>query len=356
MPDAIDRLLLDEAADAVRAGGGPVAVLDDADGSLTLGLVRDLGVPNVRVHQDLLTAERALFRELDRARLGLSYSSEALDAGLFDGVGVVLLRLPKSLAALEDYVETIARYAEPGVAVYAGGRVKHLSFGMNDVLRRYFPEVRASLARQKARVLIAGGGAIRPDRSTFPRRAHDADLDLWVCAYGAVFAGAKVDLGTRFLLGFADRMAPGAAVAVDLGCGSGVVAAYLARARSDLVVLATDDSAAAIDSATATAVANGLGGRVRFARDDAMAEQDDASIDLIVCNPPFHAGTSVDASLASRLFRGAARTLRPGGQLWTVFNSHLGYADELGRVVGRTKVAGRNPTFTVTVSTRRAAG
>lgn len=355
MPDAIDRLLLDEASADVRAGG-PVAVVDDVDGSLTLGLVRDLGAKDVRVHQDLLSAERALFHVADRAGLGQAYKSLGLDGELLAGVAVVLLRLPKSLAALENYVETIARYAAPDVTVYGGGRVKHLSFGMNDVLRRYFAEVRASLARQKARVLIAGGGAIRPDGSTFPRRAHDADLDLWVCAYGAVFAGAKVDLGTRFLLGFVDRMAPGAAVAMDLGCGSGIVAAYLARARPALVVLATDDSAAAIDSATATAVANGLGGRVRFSRDDATREHDDASIDLIVCNPPFHAGTAVDASLASRLFRAAARTLRPGGQLWTVFNSHLGYADELSRVVGRTQVAGRNPKFTVTVSTRRSAG
>lgn len=147
-------------------------------------------------------------------------------------------------------------------------------------------------------------------------------------------------------------MHPTAATAVDLGCGTGVIAAALARARPTLSVLATDQSAAAVSSAAATATANELTARVQVLRDDAMSTLPDASVDLILCNPPFHLGTSVHAGAALKLFNAAGRVLAPGGELWTVFNSHLAYDRQLNRAVGPTRVVGRNPKFTVTASTR----
>jgi 16S rRNA (guanine1207-N2)-methyltransferase len=45
--------------------------------------------------------------------------------------------------------------------------------------------------------------------------------------------------------------------------------------------------------------------------------------------------------------------LRPGGELWTVYNSALRYKPTLARLVGPTGVARQTPKFTVTVSTRR---
>ncbi|MDQ1663009.1 MAG: rRNA (guanine1207-N2)-methyltransferase, partial [Blastococcus sp.] len=73
----------------------------------------------------------------------------------------------------------------------------------------------------------------------------------------------------------------------------------------------------------------------------------------VVCNPPFHVGAAVVTTAADRLFAAAARVLRPGGELWTVYNSALRYKPELARTVGPTRVVAQTPKFTVTVSTRR---
>jgi len=54
-----------------------------------------------------------------------------------------------------------------------------------------------------------------------------------------------------------------------------------------------------------------------------------------------------------RWARGLCRVLRPGGELWTVWNSSLGYRPALQRLVGPTRQVARNAKFTVTVSTRR---
>ena len=88
-------------------------------------------------------------------------------------------------------------------------------------------------------------------------------------------------------------------------------------------------------------------------RDDAASSVPDASVDLVVCNPPFHLGAAVVTTAADRLFAAAARVLRPGGELWTVYNSALRYKPVLGRVVGPTRHVAQDPKFTVTVSTRR---
>jgi 16S rRNA (guanine1207-N2)-methyltransferase len=272
---------------------------------------------------------------------------------------VVIGQLPKSLDGLREMTQLAAAHGAADVTMFLGGRVKHMTHAMNDVLSDSFTQVRASLAHQKSRVLIASGTRAAADAdwqpgTAYPLRGHHVDLDLWVCAHGAAFAGTKIDIGTRFLLGFLDQMHPGAGTAVDLGCGTGVLAASLARARPQLSVLATDESAAAVSSALATVAANGVAQRVHVLRDDAMSTLPDASVDLIVCNPPFHQGTSVSSGASLKLFRAAGRVLKPGGQLWTVFNSPLPYQGQLTRAVGPTRVVGRNPKFTVAESTRSA--
>jgi 16S rRNA (guanine1207-N2)-methyltransferase len=350
--DATDRLLLDEAGDAVAAAGpGEVVVVDDSHGALTLGAV-GVGARDVRVHQDLLVGELALARNAERTGLTGTYRSLPLTSELVDGARVVLAKAPKSLDALRELTELVAASAAPDVTLLVGGRVKHMTLAMNDVLGVGFGEVRATLARQKSRVLVARGP--RPGvPSSFPRRQVHADLGLTVCAHGAAFAGTRVDLGTRALLAAVRAAAPDAATALDLGCGTGVLATALALARPGLVVEASDQSAAAVASATATAAANGVTDRVRVTRDDAASAVPDAAVDLVVCNPPFHLGAAVVTGAADRLFAAARRVLRPGGQLWTVYNNRLPHRSALRRLVGPTRVAASDRRFTVTVSTTR---
>ena len=112
-------------------------------------------------------------------------------------------------------------------------------------------------------------------------------------------------------------------------------------------------SARPLAAAVATAAANGLSDRIRVVRDDAADSVPDGSVDLVVCNPPFHVGAAVVPTVADRLFAAAGRVLRPGGEFWTVYNSALRYKPTLTRLVGPTRVAHQTPKFTVTASTRR---
>ena len=334
--DAADTLILDEAAALL---GGDVTVIGDEYGALTLGAL-DRGAAHVRVHTDELTGELAL-----AANGSGAYEILPLDRRLVEAATVVLLRLPRSLDALEKIAALLAASASPDVVVVAGGRLKHMTVSMNEVLLKHFGRLDITHARQKSRVLIAREP--KPGPPAEPRRRqHDG---LWVVATGGVFAGTSIDIGTRALLSVLDR-APRFESAVDLGCGTGILAAHLARANPGAHVLASDRSAAAVESARLTMEANGL--PVRVTRDDALSAEAEASADLVVLNPPFHSGAAVHPGVSTALFEGAARVLRPGGELWSVWNSHLAYKPTLERIVGPTRQIARTPKFTVTASVR----
>ncbi|MFD0045798.1 class I SAM-dependent methyltransferase [Pseudarthrobacter scleromae] len=369
--DATDRLLLEAAADLVP-GGSTVAVIGDRYGALTLGALATLSPASVRVHQDLVTGERALQLNAAACRNAAhvpeatartsgggaadqpGFTQLPLGPELLAGAQAVLLQLPKTLAELDEVAAAVARYAAPDVTLLAGGRVKHMSLGMNSVLERHFRSVRPQLARQKSRVILAGGPQGSGEQERYPVVEHLADLDLKVAAHGAVFAGTKLDIGTRFLLTFLPSMTA-ARHAVDLGCGTGILAAMYARQHPGSQVTATDQSAAAVASAQATAQANSLAERITVLQDDALSTMPDRSVDLVLLNPPFHVGAGVHAGAGLKMIEAAGRVLAPKGELWTVFNRHLPYLPALERHVGPTVVKGRNPKFTVTLSTRRGA-
>ncbi len=354
--DAADRLLLDLAATdhADALVGREIVVIGDTHGALTLGALA-LGARHVRVHQDSIVAERALAE--NAAALGLTaFSHHSLAEVASTDARLALVRLPRALDALDAIAREVARGsdpgADPGVALLAGGMLKHMSLGANDVLRVSFERLDVSLARQKARVLVARDPRPAGELAALePARARDADLGLEVVAVAGAFAGASVDIGARALIAALDRAPRSDGTIIDLACGTGLIATTLARLNPGARVVASDVSAAAVESARLTAEANGV--TIDVVQDDGLGAQPDASADLIALNPPFHVGAAVHTGIAHRLFAEAARVLRPGGELWVVFNSHLQYAPALERAVGPTRQEARGPKFTVTASRRR---
>lgn len=358
--DAADRLLLDEAephlpdpahtgADSPEARSA-VVVIGDLYGGITAPLLASDAVERVRFHTDNLLGERALVANLERLGIERERAAihPALTPDLVAGARLVLLRMPRSLDALREIAELVARHADQSVRLIGAGRDKYLTRAMNDVLADSFGTVTASRGRQKSRALHAVGA--RPGVApSFPQRARltEPGLEVDVVAHGGAFAGARLDVGTRVLLRHLGAMAPGAREAIDLGCGTGVLAVALALSRPELRTTAIDVSAAAVASARGAAGANGVAERVRVQRADGLNETGDASADLIVCNPPMHVASSLVPDAGARLLRGAGRVLRPGGELWTVYNSRLSRAKELRRLVGPTEVVDDDGRFTV---------
>ncbi|SBN62187.1 16S rRNA (guanine1207-N2)-methyltransferase [Curtobacterium sp. 9128] len=357
--DGTDRFILDEAphvhGDALRQPGA-VAIVDDQRGVLTIGVIAVHGATNVRVVQDSLVSQRALQANAGTfGHRGFHHPDSLEDA--FRDARLVLLRLTKSLDRLDEIARAVARFAAPDVVLLCGGRTKFMTLSQNDVLRRSFGEVVASRGRAKSRLLVAQDPLTAAANraaitAPWPRVVHNDELGMSIAAHGGVFARSSLDMGTRVLLDAMDDAVPTARVAVDLGCGNGVIATAIARRRPGIRVVATDVSHAAVASTRATADRNGVGDRVTTVRSDAGDELDEGSAQLVLCNPPFHADTTVSTDAAEAMFRNAATILQSGGELWCVWNSHLRYRPVLEKVVGPTRQVVRTDKFTVTASRR----
>ncbi|MEL4505478.1 methyltransferase [Luteococcus sp. H138] len=294
----------------------------------------------------------------ERQQVPAELLADDLSAAL-TGADLVWLRLPKGLGALDEYAELIANHADPEVRLVAGGRVKHMTLSMNEVLQAHFGSVNASLGRQKSRVLHAR--LPYPADPTWPRsKTHaEAGVELW--AHGNTFAGAKIDPGTKVLVDKLGRVGKlvgggrseasvggGALQILDLGCGNGVLATLLAKRFRTANVMASDVSWAAVEATKLTARANKV--RVEVLWRDGLTDFADDSLDILVTNPPFHIGNAKDSTPALEMFAEASRVLRKGGELWCIYNSHLPWRARLNELVGMTKVIDQNPKYTLTCS------
>ncbi len=353
MPGPIDVVLREAAATGGIAG--TVVVLDEPDAQLvraTLAAGAERVIACCDTGFTVPLPEGAIEREL--TELGGADLVGDADAGMPVALAVGLL--PKSLAELAEQAQELARQL-PAARVILGAREKHLTRSMNEVLERHYERVRASLGHRKSRALVASD-ALTNQPPRIPATAHIGELDLTVCAFGSAFAGAKLDIGTRLLLETLEVAPPATetlaaepSTVIDLGCGTGILASWAARNWPAARIIATDRSSAAVRSATATAAANGV--TVTAHRADAGAGLPDACADLVLLNPPFHEGREVDRTMANHLFAAAARLLKPGGELYTVFNSHLRHRPQLERLVGPTEQLAANAKFIVTRSIRQ---
>jgi len=156
---------------------------------------------------------------------------------------------------------------------------------------------------------------------------------LSLVTQAGVFAGARLDAGTRLLLEALPDRVDGQVL--DLGCGAGVIGIAAAHLGAEVVDM-TDANLLAAQAARENVSRLDLAG-ARVLAGDVYAAIGDARYDLIVSNPPFHRGKAVDFSVADRLISGAPAHLAPGGSLLVVANAFLAYGRRMERVFDRVE-------------------
>lgn len=347
--DAADEFVLHEIADRGLTGRRWV-VVDDASGALAVVLA-GAGDPVVAWSDSQVTA-LATAENLERNRLPEAavemVASTATPSGPFDGA---IVKIPRAKAHLDDLLRRLRGQLAPDAVVIGAGMTKAVHQSTIDAFESHLGPTPTTRARKKARLLLPEVDPALPT-STDPSPA----LHHWtgpeghtVAALPNVFSSTGLDAGTRLLL---EHLPDLVAVerAVDLGCGTGVVAASLATRSPEIEVICCDESHQAVASARATV--GGVTDRGRFLVTDVLDGVDDQSVDLVVVNPPFHAGGARTSSVAKQMFVEARRVLRPGGELRVVGNRHLPHHVMVKRVFGAADVVASNPQFVV-LSARR---
>ncbi|MFF7236851.1 methyltransferase [Streptomyces collinus] len=353
--DASDAYLLRHLAEEGVPLTGTVVVLGDRWGSLATALAE---------HRPTQITDSFLSQEATRANLARAGVEPGAVRLLTtqdpppERVDVLLVRVPKSLALLEDQLLRLAPAVHADTVVVGTGMVKEIHTSTLRLFERILGPTRTSLARQKARLIFcAPDPALRRPANPWPYSYAVPDgvgavSGHTVVNHAGVFCADRLDIGTRFFLRHLPA-GPGAGRVVDLGCGNGVVGTAVALADPEAEVLFVDESFQAVASAEATYKANGVPGHAEFRVGDGLAGVAPDSVDLVLNNPPFHSHQATTDATAWRMFTGAKRALRPGGELWVVGNRHLGYHVTLKRLFGNSRLVASDPKFVVLKAVKR---
>ncbi|MFI7344073.1 methyltransferase [Streptomyces sp. NPDC050085] len=356
--DAADTYLLNHLAESGTDLSGAVAVVGDRWGALGTALTGVDGCVPTLISDSYL-GQRATEENLARAGRSAVPLLTTQDTPP-DRVDVLLVRVPKSLALLEDQLHRLRPAVHEGTVVVGTGMVKEIHTSTLKLFERIIGPTRTSLAEKKARLILSTPDpALEPGPNPWPHRYQLPD-DIGLLAgrtvvnHAGVFCAERLDIGTRFFLEHLPR-STGAARIVDLGCGNGVVGTSAALAEPDAEVLFTDESHQAVASAAHTYAQNcgDRPGKAVFRVGDGLAGVPDGSVDLVLNNPPFHTHQATTDATAWRMFTQAHAALRPGGELWVVGNRHLGYHVKLRRLFGSSELVAADPKFVVLKAVKR---
>lgn len=344
--DTADLYLLQSLADTPADRQLPVLVINDNFGVLACALAA--GGYQVISWGDSYLAEQAARLNAERNRLAPEQIRFVGSQQLPEGpIARVLLRVPKSLALLEDQLSRLRPQLTDSARVVAGAMIKHLPASAGDLLARYVGPYQASLGWKKARLLSADmDPALEPDMPALTTHYSLPESGAELLNLPGVFSRERLDLGTRVMLPCLPQVA-GAQRIVDLGCGNGALGIQAALLNPQAQLTFVDESHAALASARSNFAQACPQREAQFVLGDGLLDASPGSADLVLCNPPFHQQQVIGDEIAMRLFQQARRALGEAGELWVVGNRHLGYHVKLRRFFSQVTQAGGDSKFVV---------
>jgi len=340
--DAADEYLLKQ-VDGVPVNG-PTLIFNDTFGALACALAGE-GVYSI--------SDSWLNQQATRQNLTLNELDEC-DVRLLDSLAPlpplparVLIKVPKTLALLEQQLRALRAVVTPETQIIAAGKAKDIHTSTLQLFEKILGTTTTSLAWKKARLIYTTFSA--------PALAESDTLASWpldgtdyrIYNHANVFARSGLDIGARFFMENLPEDIDGEIV--DLGCGNGVIGLVALRQNPLAQVHFIDESYMAVASSRLNVESNCPDdlARCEFRVNNALAGYPSDRLHAVLCNPPFHQQNAVTDHIAWQMFRDARRCLQYGGELRIVGNRHLDYYHKMKKLFGNCTTVATNQKFVV---------
>ena len=337
--DAADTLLLAHLAEQSLATKR-VVILNDSFGALSCGVAPLLEASGgLTTYTDSFVSSKAILLN-SQEKIRHVHDRYSLH-GHYDWA---LMRIPKNLSFFEEELAHLSHHLTMGSRFVCGAMIKHLPKSAFDLVARYIGPTQTSLAEKKARLIFA---EFQKAPAPLPRAIHVQveGFDLPFSNGSNLFSREKLDIGTRFLLGHIPEASAYQTI-LDLGCGNGILGIALKKRNPKARIIFSDESAMAIQSARLNYKTH-FSDEATFVWTHSFEDGTPKSVDLVLCNPPFHHGHTLADATARQMFADAHRVLKAGGTLRVVGNSHLRYPSILRQVFGAAEVVATHAKFVI---------
>ena len=270
-------------------------------------------------------------------------------SGIFN---VVIIKVPKTLALLEQQLITLQSHLDINTKIIAGGMVKNIHNSTIALFKKYIGPTVTSLAKKKARLIHPSYAHKSGADSPYPTDYLDDTTGLMLSNNANVFSRENLDIGARFMLEQFEKLPPSQHI-IDLGCGNGILGVMAKKSLKECTVTFIDESYMALDSAKTNymAAANNEAD-ASFIIADSLTDVTLDKPDLILCNPPFHQHNTVGDHIAWRMISQSYKALNRGGQLWVIGNRQLSYHSKIERLFGNCETIAANKKFVVLGGTK----
>ncbi|MGL1958032.1 MAG: methyltransferase [Colwellia sp.] len=366
--DASDEYLINHANDnKLINNNSSVLIFNDTFGAITVNFcgnkTEEQVSPTVYCINDSYISEKGIQHNIEQNNLnnGKINQLTSLDE-LPDNIDIILFKIPKSKSLLiEQLIQINNKYAASTVFI-AGDRAKEIHSSTLKLFEKYLGETTTSLAVKKARLVFCKLASQHKSKqnlkSPFPTiwsfTNKTVKRDFSISNHANVYAREKLDIGARYFMENLPNIAPESQV-IDLGCGNGVIGLSVLASQPTANVQFIDESVMAIESAKIN-LKNNLPEQIsqgQFHLNDCLTDVDSNSVDVILCNPPFHQNTATTDHIAWQMFKDSYRVLKKGGELRIIGNRQLAYHIKLKRIFGNEKLIASNDKFVTQSAVKR---
>lgn len=265
-------------------------------------------------------------------------------------IDLILYKIPKSKSLLIEQLIQIKENSGENTVFIAADRAKDIHSSTLKLFEKYLGTTTTSLAVKKARLVFCQLDSQHCHQSPFPTiwslTNKDLNRDFTISNHANVYSREKLDIGARYFIDNLPDVKNNCKV-IDLGCGNGVIGLSILAKQPSAQVQFIDESHMAITSAQMNISNNlpDLTAQCQFHLNDCLTGVESNSVDLILCNPPFHQQTATTDHIAWQMFKDSHRVLKKGGELRIIGNRQLAYHIKLKRIFGNEKLIASNDKF-----------